>query len=89
MSKKKRIDPIPDEFATPEEAADFWESHDTTDYPHAFRTVRVVAELQARRYQIPIEADVVKALEVRARKRRVTLGRVANDLLRRQLRTPA
>lgn len=86
MTKKKRIDPIPDEFASPEEAAHFWDSHDTTDYPHAFRTVRVVAELRNRRYEIPIGADVIKALEVRARKRGVTLGRIANDLLRRRLR---
>jgi CopG antitoxin of type II toxin-antitoxin system len=89
MGKKKQIDPIPDEFASLDEAAEFWGSHDTTDYPQAFRTVRVVAELRNRHYEIPLEADVIKALEARARKTGVTLGHLASDLLRRRLRTSA
>ena len=39
MPRKKPIDPIPEEFASYEEAAEFWDTHDTTDYPDAFRTV--------------------------------------------------
>jgi len=31
--KPKHIDPIPDEFARYEEAAEFWDTHDTADYP--------------------------------------------------------
>ncbi len=89
LSKKKQIDPIPDEFATPEEAAEFWDTHDTAHYPRAFRTVRVVAELRNRHYEIPIEADVIKTLEVRARKAGVSLGHLASDLLRRQVSASA
>jgi predicted phosphatase len=89
MSKKKQIDPIPDEFANRDEAAEFWDSHDMTDYPQAFRTVRVVAKLRNRHYEIPLEADVIKALEARARKTGMTLGHLASDLLRRRLRTSA
>ncbi len=89
MSKKKQIDPLPEEFANYDEAAEFWDTHDTTDYAHAFRTVRVVTRLRHRHYEIPIEADVVKALEARARKMGVTLGHLASDILRQQLRPPA
>ncbi|MBI4641089.1 MAG: hypothetical protein HY731_10360, partial [Candidatus Tectomicrobia bacterium] len=39
MPKKKRVDPIPEEFSSEEEAAEFWDTHDTTDYPEAFHTV--------------------------------------------------
>ncbi|MHB8652789.1 MAG: ankyrin repeat domain-containing protein [Terriglobia bacterium] len=42
MPKTKRIDPIPTEFASYEEAAEFWDTHDTSDYPSAFRTAKVV-----------------------------------------------
>jgi predicted phosphatase len=87
MGKKKSIDPIPEEFATYEEAAEFWDAHDTTDYPRAFRTVRVIAKLRNRHYEIPIEADVIKALERRARKAGVTLGHLASNLLRQRLRS--
>ena len=85
MSKKKQIDLLPDAFATREEAADFWDTHDTMDYPQAFRTVRLTAELSNRHYEIPIDADVAKELEARARKAGVTLGHLASNLLRRQL----
>ena len=67
MSKRKQIDAIPDEFAAADEAAEFWDTHDTTDYPRAFRTIRVVAELRNRHYEISIEADVAETLEARAR----------------------
>ena len=85
MTKKKRIDPIPEEFASYEEAAEFWDTHDTTDYPEAFRTVEAVVELKARHYEIEIESDLIKALRSRARRKGVSLSNLASDLLRRQL----
>lgn len=45
---KKHVDPIPDEFASCEEAAEFWDSHDTLDYPGAFRSVEVETEFRGR-----------------------------------------
>jgi CopG antitoxin of type II toxin-antitoxin system len=85
MPKKKRIDPLPDEFSSYEEAARFWDRHDTMDYPGVFRTVKVVGRLRNRHYEIPVGPDVVKALQARARKRRRSLGHVTNDLLRKRL----
>jgi hypothetical protein len=29
---QKHIDPLPEEFGSYEEAAEFWDTHDTTDY---------------------------------------------------------
>ena len=39
--RKKHIAPIPDEFSSFEEAANFWGSHDTTDYPDDFEDVDI------------------------------------------------
>jgi hypothetical protein len=39
MSKKKQVDSIPDEFQSYEEAGEFWDVHDTADYPDIFRSV--------------------------------------------------
>ena len=85
MRKRKLVDPIPEEFANYEEAAEFWDTHDTTDYPDAFRTVEVKAKFRSRHYEIEVEADVVKALQVKARRRKVTVSHLASDLLRQQL----
>jgi len=50
-NKRKKIEPIPDKFTNYEEAAGFWDTHDTTDYLDVFRTVDVQTELRKRHYE--------------------------------------
>jgi len=85
MRKQKQIDPIPDEFSSYEEAAEFWDTHDTADYPEAFPTVEVEAELRGRHYEVEIDPDVIWKLRARARRESLSLGNLASDLLRQQL----
>lgn len=85
MARKKQVDPIPEEFGSHEEAAEFWDTHDTTDYPDAFRTVNVSTEFRSRHYEVELEPDVVTELRSRARRSGVKPGSLANDLLRKQL----
>ncbi len=87
MPKKKNLDPIPDEFAPYEEAAQFWDTHDTTDYPDAFRTVQVESELRKRHYEIEIDSDVVRVLRAQARRRGVSPSHLASNILRQRLTT--
>ena len=87
MNKQKRVEPIPEEFASYEEAAEFWDTHDTTDYPDAFQTVDVETAFRSRYYEIEIEADVAEALHAHARQKGVTVSNLASDLLRQQLAT--
>ena len=84
-ARKKHVDPIPEEFASYEEAAEFWDTHDTADYPDNFHTVDVVAEFKGRYCEIEIEDDVAQALQVRAQQKGVSISRIASDMLRRQL----
>lgn len=55
MGKRRHLDPIPEEFPSYEAAAKFWEEHDTTDYPDAFRTVKATTRLRRRYYKIEAE----------------------------------
>ena len=87
MNKQKRVEPIPEEFASYEEAAEFWDTHDTTDYPDAFRTVDVETAFRGRYYEIEIEEDVANVLQARARQKGVTVSNLASELLRQQLAT--
>ena len=82
MPKKKRINPLPEEFSSIEAAAEFWDSHDTTDYPDAFSDVEAKVELRRRRHEIELDADVLKKLRQQARKKGVPSSQLANDLLR-------
>jgi predicted transcriptional regulator len=86
MTKKKQVDPLPDEFTSYDEAAEFWDKHDTTDYPGKFRTVKVVSELRNRHYEIPIDRDVAIRLQQRAKRAGMPPGRLASQLLRKELR---
>lgn len=82
---KKHVDPTPENFSSYEEAAEFWDTHDTTDYLDEFRTVEVTSELRVRHFEVEIEEDVVKALQDKARQQGVTIGHLASVLLRQQL----
>ena len=81
----KNPDPLPEEFQSYDEAGEFWDHQDTTDYPDAFRTVKVVSELRGRRYEIELEQDLVEKLQDKAKSEGVKMGPLANQLLRQQL----
>ena len=87
--KKKQIDPIPEEFSSYEEAAEFWENHDTTDYLDDFETVQAEVELKHRRYEIEIDADLMPALTEQAHKRGVAVKSLVSEYLREKLHIPA
>ncbi len=73
MSTKKDVDPIPEEFDSYEKAAEFWDTHDTTDCPDAFRTVDVESEFRSRHYEVELEEEVIRKLRAQARKRELLL----------------
>jgi predicted DNA binding CopG/RHH family protein len=86
MSKKsKQVDPIPDEFANYNEAAEFWDTHDTTDYPEAFQTVAVQAELKRRRFEVEVDEDLMKTLSAQAQERGIAVSRLVNEMLREKV----
>jgi hypothetical protein len=84
-TNKKSVEPIPEEFASYDEAAKFWDTHDTTDYLDVSRPVTVASEFRGRYYEIKIEAGVAQVLRTRARQRGVMPSHLASDLLRQQL----
>jgi DNA-nicking Smr family endonuclease len=74
--KQKHVDPIPDEFTSYEEAAEFWDTHDTTDYPTSFETVEVESQLRRRHYEVEIDDDLMKVLSEQAQKRGVAVSAI-------------
>ena len=51
-NKKKAIDPIPEAFATQEEAADFWDAHSLADYEELLAAAEGMAfEIKKRTYE--------------------------------------
>ena len=89
MSDKQNIDPIPEEFASYEEAAEFWDTHDTTDYLDSFETVAVESEFRRRRYEVEIDEDLMKVLSEQAQKRGILVSRLLSEMLREKIRPTA
>ncbi len=82
---EKRIEPMPERFASYEAAAGFWDNHDTTDYLEEFRPVEVVSALRTRHYEVERDESIAKALQAQARQQGITSSRLASDLLRERL----
>ncbi len=82
--KKKKIDPIPETFGSYEEAAEFWDTHDTTDYLDDFETVEVQTQFRHRHFEIEVDEDVLTLLRYKAKSKGVSVKNLANDILRQQ-----
>lgn len=87
--KQKQIDPLPEEFSSYEDAAEFWDTHDTTDYPDSFETTAVQSELKRRRYEVEIDEELMKVLAELAQRRGVAVSEVVSGLLREKTRPGA
>ena len=87
--KPKQVDPIPEQFASYEEAAEFWDIHDTTDYPDSFETVAVEAQFKQRRYEVEIDEETMKVLKLQAEKRGLPVSSLLCELLREKIRPAA
>ncbi len=87
--KQKQVDSLPDEFASYEEAAEFWDAHDTTDYLENFETVAVNAELKRRRFEVEVDEDLMKLLHAQAQARGVAVNRLVSEMLREKIRSAA
>jgi predicted HicB family RNase H-like nuclease len=83
---KNKVEPTPDNFESYEAAAEFWDTHDTTDYLDEFRTVvEVNTELRARHFEVEIDETVAKVLQSQAKEQGVKMNELASNLLRQQL----
>jgi predicted HicB family RNase H-like nuclease len=85
MTDKKKVDRIPEEFSDYEQAAEFWDEHDTTKYADDFKTIDVEAELRQRHFEVELDEDVAKQLREHAKQRGISLSRLVSEMLRGQL----
>jgi hypothetical protein len=84
--KKEKPEPIPDKFATPEEAGEFWDSHDLADYweqtePRQDITFRI----KRREYLVAVVPSIARRLRIVARQRGLSSEALANQWLKERL----
>jgi hypothetical protein len=81
----KKIEKIPEEFETYEEAADFWDTHDSTDYLDILEEIEVEVDVQKRHFLLEVDMKIAQKLQESARKKGISASSLANELLDKQL----
>jgi hypothetical protein len=76
-SNKKR-EPIPEHFQSVTEAAEFWDSHDLTDYWDQTREASFEVDIQRRVFLTALEPKLAKKLTECARKQGVSTETLIN-----------
>jgi len=71
-------DPIPKHFKSMAEAADFWDSHDLTDYLGQTREVKADVDIRRRVFLTALEPELAKKLIACARKQGVSTETLIN-----------
>ncbi|MGH9847533.1 MAG: CopG family antitoxin [Blastocatellia bacterium] len=56
----RKRDPLPEHFASLEEAAEFWDTHDSADYEEFMRDVECKVDLKSRQYLISLDGDLFR-----------------------------
>ena len=73
---KKKRDPLPEHFNSIEEAAEFWETHDSGDYDEFFEDVDFEVDLKPRTHLIAIDGALYEKVRTIARKKRVATDKL-------------
>ena len=84
----KKVDPLPEEFGSPEEAAQFWDTHSITDYEEFLEPVDLEADLQRRHFEIEVDEESFLALRDTAKKQQKPVKQLASEILKQKLTTP-
>ncbi|OGG45976.1 MAG: hypothetical protein A3F84_17360 [Candidatus Handelsmanbacteria bacterium RIFCSPLOWO2_12_FULL_64_10] len=78
MPNRKKRDPISRHFKSIQEAADFWDSHDLTDYWDQTREAHFEVDIQRRRFLTALEPELAKKLTACAHKQGVSTETLIN-----------
>lgn len=85
QNKKRVIDPIPESFATEEEAAEFWDTHSLADYEQLLEPVEMTFEISKRTYEVQVSEDVFEGLRKEAESTHQSVPTTIDRILRKEL----
>jgi CopG antitoxin of type II toxin-antitoxin system len=66
---KKGRDPLPEHFGNAEEAAEFWDAHDSTDYEEYMSEADCRVSVKRRAYMISLDGELYRKLRAIAKDR--------------------
>ncbi|MBI5841337.1 MAG: hypothetical protein HZB19_14655 [Chloroflexi bacterium] len=75
---KTKRDPVPKNFKNVEEASDFWDTHDLSDYLDSTKEAYFDVDIQRRVYLTALEPQLARKLMEIARKQGITTETLIN-----------
>jgi hypothetical protein len=81
----KRVDPIPDTFASEEEAGEFWDTHSTGDYEEYLEPADMTIDIKRRHFEIEIDQESFFALNEYAKRINKPVKSIASSILKEKL----
>lgn len=83
--KSKNNDLLPETFATPEDAGEFWDSHSTMDYAKYLEPVDDIIEIRQRVFDVPVDEDVFQRLQQEAKSSHQSVPKLLDAILKKTL----
>ena len=80
-----QTDQLPEEFASEDEAAEFWDTHSISDYEAFLEPSDMELKLTRRHFEIEIDEESFHALRDRAKKQNKLIKQLASDILKEKL----
>ena len=78
-------EPLPEAFASEDEAGEFWDTHSTADYEEYLEPIDAVIDIRQRRFEIEIDEDTFLALNKYARKVNMPVKSIASSILKENI----
>lgn len=78
---KPQRDPLPEHFSSLEEAAEFWDTHDSGDYEEYFKDVECEVDVKRQVYEVGVDSDLFKKVSRIAHQQRLSPERLIHRWL--------
>ena len=75
---KKQRDPLPAHFRSLDEAAEFWDTHDSADYEEYMRDVECEVDIKRRVHLISLDSDLYRKVSALAQARGISADTLVN-----------
>lgn len=84
INTDRQVDPLPEVFATEEEAAEFWDTHSLADYEESLEAVDLEVSIERRHFEIEVDEQSFLALRSNAERQHKPVKDLASEILKRE-----
>jgi CopG antitoxin of type II toxin-antitoxin system len=82
-------DSLPEHFSSLEEAAEFWDTHDSGDYEEYFKDVDCKFNIKTRTHLISMDSALYDEVRAIAKKKRIPTEKLVTRWIKEKLRSAA